>query len=117
MKLSAVHDGGAASDSLVTEKRTRAEERKERRRKRESARLCAPPISGFSDSPGVFANFTRPFTPLSFSLSLAPIVAERAANEQPGNLANDVLKIPDNVFSLLYGPLVLANFLNDKFRA
>lgn len=64
-----------------------------------------------------FAGRFREFHSTIHLFSLAPIVVEYAANEQPGNLANDVLKIPDNVFSLLYGSLVLANFLNDKFRA
>lgn len=86
----------------------------EGRTEEEWNRDFVPSISGFSDSPGVFANFTRPFF-FSFSLSLCHCGTVRGAREEVGNLANDVLKISDKVFFLLYDPSVLANFLNDKF--
>jgi hypothetical protein len=113
-KLSAVHDDGAPSGSLVAEKRARKREGRSGRGKRNArARLCPldKRILRFSGRSrefhsSIFPRFLPPSLPFSLSLSLPhsrccfAVVAQREG--EPGNLANDVLKIPDNVCPLLY---------------
>lgn len=99
-KLSMVHGDGAPSGSLVTKERGRR--RKEGDVK---ARLCSldKRILRFVGRFREFHSTVSLFLFLSVALALFAIVPHRAANVEPSNLENDVLKIPDNVFSLLYG--------------
>lgn len=104
---------GTPSGSLVTEKRAR-----KRKGGRVELRLCSldKRILRFAGRFCEFYSTVLPPPGSPLSLSFSAIVAQCAVHEEPGNLVNDVLKISNNVFFLLYGPPVLANFLNDKFR-
>lgn len=110
----AVHGSGARTFRQFSHRgKERASLGGKKERKRDAReRDFVPSISGFSDSPSVLSS--REFHPPGrFSLLPPPCAivgsreraGERAANVEPGNLANDVLKIPDNVFPLLYGSL------------
>lgn len=100
-KLSAVYGRSAPSGSLVTEKRA---QRRKRKKGDVKARLC-PLDKRILQFAWRFREFHS--TVLSLAPSLVPLLwhTKYVVHEEPSNLANDVLKISDNVFSLLYDPI------------
>lgn len=108
------------------EKSAQAGRKKQERKRETRERDFVPSISGFSER---FAERFREFHSSGFPhflhLSFLSFPLPRRfrhcgtvrGEEEPSNLANDVLKIPDNVSSLLYDSSLLGNFLNDKFHA